>query len=85
MHGRPHPNRRSAAHVETLHEVSRRYASGRMEVSLSSQPSRAARKLCPSVAELFLPGATNPFREKIAGRERLELPPGFLAMARSPF
>jgi len=74
-----------SVHVETLYEVSRRNASGRTEVSLSSQPSGKARKLSPYVAELFLPGATNPFREQIAGRELLEPPPAPLVMARSQF
>ena len=40
-------------------------------------------RLSPYVAELFLPGAANPFREQIAGRELLELPPASVVLGRS--
>jgi hypothetical protein len=70
-----------SANVETLYETPVTNQAGVVEYVMDNKPCRRSKKLSPYVAELFLPGATKPFRKQIAGRELLDARAGRLTVA----
>src|SRR5262249_19328742 len=57
--------------IEPVYETCAKNRAGRLEYFTGYEPSPKATKLSPYLAELFEPGAVNPFRTQRAGRELL--------------
>ena len=70
-------------HIEPLYETASLTPQGAPQYQLSVKPSPKAKKLSPYVAELFNPGAREPFRTQVAGRELLDPVPSKLTLANS--
>ncbi len=60
-----------SGNIEPVYETCAKTRSGRLEYFTAHAPSAKATKLTPYIAELFEPGALNPFRTQRAGREIL--------------
>lgn len=58
--------------IQLLYARVDRAANGELKHLVSSRPGRGTRVVQPYVAELFLPGASQPFRVQVAGRELLQ-------------
>lgn len=61
-----------SSEIKPLYGKLRRAADGRLEAATSDTATRGARPLGTYIADLYLPGARNPFRTRKAGRELLE-------------
>ena len=63
-----------SSQIEPLYERPVRTAGRPLEYQIGNEPMPGATRLSPYVADLFLPGAQEPFQTRIAGREILESP-----------
>lgn len=61
-----------SAQIQPRYAQVDRSASGDLKHRLGTRPRRGTWVVRPYVAELFLPGATEPFRVQVAGRELLQ-------------
>lgn len=63
--------------IEPLYETPVHTAGRAPEYQIGNEPRPGSTKLSPYVADLFLPGAKEPFQTRIAGREIIESPSSF--------
>ena len=67
-----------ASDIRPLFETAQKKRTGEMAYSLGHTAAPKARRLPPYIAELFLPGARQPFATRIASSDLLDPPPAQL-------